>query len=453
MNVGGVFWARYPVKSPLITEKTDLVALLRRKILPLAKRKDILVISEKVVAIWQKRAWPKEEIKPSFWARFLSRFVTKTDRGIGISIPETFELALREVGLARILLASFLAALTKPLGIRGVFYRIAGRQVAMIDGPVDYALPPYNRYVSLGPKNPDQTAENISQKLGLPLVSIVDANDYGVEIVGMSKGLRTNRKVMRSLLKRLLADNPMGQTDEKTPFLLLRRLSRYEDEVLNIVFLGDPGAGKGTQAEILKEKYGFVHLSPGDLFRREMQKGSKIGKMIAKRYSKGQPQPNEIVNRLVRLEVQRIFRQGRPKGIIFDMYPFNQVQAQALRGLEKEFHLSYPLIFWFNIQAEEVIDRLTKRLVCLKCQRVFRPEDLPKGMDTKRCPVCKGKLGRRSDDSPEIIQKRIRWYQNIKQELKEFYAVYPFWFEIDASPSVEKVASQIEEKLKPLVDV
>jgi len=453
VNEGGVFWARYPIKSPLITEKTDLIAVLKKKAKPLLKKGDILAISEKVVAIWQKRSWPLGEIKPSFWARFLSRFVTKSDKGIGISIPETFELAIRVAGLWRIILASIFSALTKPLGIKGVFYRIAGRQVAMIDGPVDYALPPYNRYVSLGPKNPNASAEFISQKLGFPLVAIVDANDYGIEVVGMSKNLLVNRRVMVRLLKGLLKDNPMGQTDEQTPFLILRKISRYKKETLNLVFLGDPGAGKGTQAEILKQKYGFNHLSPGDLFRREMKKGSKVGQIIARRYKRGEPQPNDIVNRLVFKKVKEIFKKNKPKGIIFDMYPFNRVQAQALGGIEKEFHLSYPLIFWFNVDSKEVVRRLSKRLVCSSCQKVFMADKLSQGLKTKRCPICKGRLVRREDDSAEIIRKRIAWYQDIKKELRSFYSVYPFWFEIDANPSVKKVAQQIEQKLKPLLNV
>ncbi|MCD6421920.1 coenzyme F420-0:L-glutamate ligase, partial [bacterium] len=244
-NISGIFWARYPVKSPLITPKSDLPQILRDRVKKYLKKGDIVAISEKVVAIWQKRAWPKDKIKPSFWAKFLSRFVTKTKRGIGISSPETFELAIREVGLPRILLASFFSALTKPFGIRGVFYRIAGRQVAMIDGPVPYALPPYNKYVSLGPKNPHKVAERFAKVLGIDLVCIVDANDYGIEVVGGSEAFRADRKALIPLIKELLRDNPMGQSSEQTPFLILRRLSRYEDEKRCLVFLGDPGAGKG----------------------------------------------------------------------------------------------------------------------------------------------------------------------------------------------------------------
>ncbi|MFN7016755.1 MAG: hypothetical protein ACK4P5_06280 [Fimbriimonadales bacterium] len=119
---------------------------------PLVRAGDIAVITEKLVAICQGRAYSVASILPRPLARGLSWFVTRTPAGIGIGSPVTMELALREAGVLRILLAAAVAACTRPLGIRGLFYRIAGRKVAAIDGPTPYTLPPYNQYACLAPE-------------------------------------------------------------------------------------------------------------------------------------------------------------------------------------------------------------------------------------------------------------------------------------------------------------
>ncbi len=212
----GQVWARYPVRTHVVQPGEDIVEVVRRYALPHIQPGDVLAISEKVVAICQKRAFPVDELTPRPLARWLSRFVTKTPHGIGIGSPVTMELALREAGVWRILLAAAVSAITKPLGIRGVFYRIAGRSVAAIDGPTPYTLPPYNRYASLAPKHPNRVAQQIADELGVP-VAIVDANDLGVEVLGASAG------VDRALVVELFRDNPLGQGSQQTPLCILRR--------------------------------------------------------------------------------------------------------------------------------------------------------------------------------------------------------------------------------------
>lgn len=214
----GQEWARYPVRTHVVQPGEDIAEVVRQYAAPHLQPGDVLAISEKVVAICQRRAFPIEELQPRPLARWLSRYVTKTPHGIGIGSPVTMELALREAGVWRILLAAAVAAITKPLGIRGMFYRIAGRSVAAIDGPTPYTLPPYNRYASLAPKNPNKVAQHIAEELGVP-VAIVDANDLGVEVLGASRGLN------RALVTELFRDNPLGQGSQQTPLCILRRLS------------------------------------------------------------------------------------------------------------------------------------------------------------------------------------------------------------------------------------
>jgi len=154
-------------------------------------------------------------------ARFLVKFVTKSPYGIGLGSPETMQLAVEEVGALRMLIAAFFAAITKPFGLKGVFYKIAGPQAKAVDGAADYVIPPYNTYVSKAPKDPEKTAQEISKKIGYPVV-IVDVCDLGGWVMGASKG------VDRKLVIKALRDNPLGQTNEQTPFGILREIKDEE---------------------------------------------------------------------------------------------------------------------------------------------------------------------------------------------------------------------------------
>lgn len=214
----GEEWARYPIRTHVVQPGEDLAHLVQHYVLPHLHPGDIVVLSEKVVAICQGRAYPVAEIQPRPLARWLSRFVTKTPHGIGIGSPVTMELALREAGVWRILLAAAVAAVTKPLGLRGMFYRLAGRSVAAIDGPTPYTLPPYNQYASLAPRQPDKVAQHLSEILHAP-TAIIDANDLGVEVLGASP------EVNRQMVAELFRDNPLGQGREQTPLCILRRVS------------------------------------------------------------------------------------------------------------------------------------------------------------------------------------------------------------------------------------
>lgn len=232
IEVGGQKYARYPVKTRLVTPKDkDPAKIVGEYTRGLTQAGDIIFVSEKMVAITQGRAKPVNEIKPSWWAEWLSKHVYRNPAGIGLAAPETMHLAIEEVGLWRILLAASAAAVTKPLGIKGLFYYIAGEQARSIDGPVPYAIPPYNTYASKGPANPEKVAEKISRKINLP-VAIVDANDLGVRVLGVSptpvasSDLRgVNKKIVdKKFIAKAIRDNPLGQCDESTPIGILRKV-------------------------------------------------------------------------------------------------------------------------------------------------------------------------------------------------------------------------------------
>jgi hypothetical protein len=111
---------------------------------------------------------------------------------------------------------AFAAAVTKPFGIKGVFYLTVGKNINAIDGPCSYTLPPYNDYAKLGPAKPNQVAHKLSQHLGLDVV-IIDANDLGVNVLG-----RSGKHLTDTFCHRVFRDNPLGQTTEQTPLCLVR---------------------------------------------------------------------------------------------------------------------------------------------------------------------------------------------------------------------------------------
>ncbi|MFA7254266.1 MAG: coenzyme F420-0:L-glutamate ligase [Patescibacteria group bacterium] len=209
---------RYPIKTHVFKDGDNLAEEIKKYLTPYLQKDDLVFISEKIVAISQGRAFHIDSIKPSKTAKFLSKFVHKTPYGIGIGSPWTMELALRQAGMLRISLGILASALTKPLGIRGVFYRVVGKGVSAIDGPCDYTLPPYNKYAKLPPANPSKVAKEIKQLIGNDVV-IIDANDLGVDVLGKS-----SKDVSNEFCKAVFKDNPLGQTNEQTPLCIVRKV-------------------------------------------------------------------------------------------------------------------------------------------------------------------------------------------------------------------------------------
>ena len=216
-SLDGIVYARHPVRTHLVTAADDAVEVARRYADPLGSDVAFVAVSERMIAITQGRSYPMSSIRPGRLARFLVRFVTRPGYGIGLGTAETMQLAISEVGAPRILLAAAVSGVTKPLGIHGLFYRIAGPQAAAIDGPTAYTIAPYHEAATLGPKDPHAAARRIAAALGVP-VAVIDANDAGCRVLGLSHGLA------RRQVERLFADNPLGQSAEQTPICVVRHV-------------------------------------------------------------------------------------------------------------------------------------------------------------------------------------------------------------------------------------
>ena len=219
IEVASATWLRLSIKTHVITKDDDITEVVKKYAAPHLQKGDILFISERIVAISQGRAYPIKDIHPSWLANLLVKFVHKSPYGIGLGSPWTMELAIREVGALRILIGAIAAVLTKPFGIKGVFYRVVGNNINAIDGPCDYTLPPYNDYAKLGPANPMQVAQDLAAVIGHNVI-IIDANDLGAAVLGKS-----NQDIADEFCKAVFKDNPLGQSTQQTPICIVRRFA------------------------------------------------------------------------------------------------------------------------------------------------------------------------------------------------------------------------------------
>jgi hypothetical protein len=218
VQVEGSSFARIPIRTRVVMPGDDLDEFIREYAADVVREGDLLFVTEKIVAITQGRSYLVEDIKPRKLALFLSKYVTRTPHGIGLGMPETMEMALRECGTIRILFAAAVSAVTKLFGRKGDFYRIAGDKARAIDGPTSGTIPPYNKAVVLGPERPREVAQHIKALVGgAPEVAVVDINDLGGNILGS-----TLDKAGEKRLVAILKDNPLGQGHQSTPLGIVR---------------------------------------------------------------------------------------------------------------------------------------------------------------------------------------------------------------------------------------
>jgi len=203
------------VRTHLITGKDNVVDVVKRYTRDVADKGDLVGISESVVAIMQGRAIPPEKVKPGLLAKILSRFAHPD---ASVSAVRSMQMAINEVGVVRIILAAFAGLVGKLTGIRGLFFKVAGHKVAEIDDSGG-TMPPYDRHIILGPKNPMEVARRVWRKTGLWTL-ILDVNDKGcVDILGSSFPLSLEEE---NFIKNLLKTNPFGNDDQKTPLIVIK---------------------------------------------------------------------------------------------------------------------------------------------------------------------------------------------------------------------------------------
>lgn len=215
----GESYARHAVKTHFVQIGEDYIEIVKQYVSPIYQEGDFISISERIIALCQKRIVTREELKIGFWAKLLSKFASHPDTGVGVGETIKMQYAIKKCGLLKVLWAAFASAVTKLFGKRGVFYKIVGPEVAGLDGFYDHV---WSEYRDIGieiPENPCGVCNEIKEKLGIPCM-IVDANDLGQEILGCSDDLADKQELLKALIK----DNPTGQDRQQTPIILIRKM-------------------------------------------------------------------------------------------------------------------------------------------------------------------------------------------------------------------------------------
>ncbi len=220
--VDGVKYARFPVKTPLALIGDSLDNFIAKYGKPYYKDGDIFCISTKVVSITKGYYVKESDIKITWLARFLVRFVKKWPHDPGFAIPQKIQLAMDIVGMPRFVFAMVAGVIMKKVfGKPGYFYILAGHNIGAIDGFVDWMYPePLRGYGFLAPEHPDQDAQEIEDKFGMPS-ALLDGNNVENIVLGMSNKLK--KMYTKEKLLSIIEGNPQGQSGG-TPIILVRKI-------------------------------------------------------------------------------------------------------------------------------------------------------------------------------------------------------------------------------------
>ena len=205
---------------------------------------------------------------------------------------------------------------------------------------------------------------------------------------------------------------------------------------MNLILLGAPGAGKGTQAVRIAEKYGIPHISTGDIFMKNIKEQTPIG-VTAKSYiDKGQLVPDEVTVEIVR---RRLMEDDAKNGYLLDGFPRNLAQAEALDKIA-----NIDTVINIDVDLDALSDRLTGRRVCSKCGESYH-------VSTKKdedCDKCGGKLMHRDDDKPETVANRLNVYTASTAPLIDYYEKQGKLVTVNGMNKIEEVFKEITEALK-----
>ena len=213
-------YTRYAIQTHFVMRAEDQAALVEKYVRPFYQTGDVLSFGAKVMAMCVESVRTRDEVKPGFFANLMWRFAGINTTGVGMHEPYKMQLVIDIVGLPRVLLAAFLSAVTKPFGVKGVFYRVCGKGVGDIDGfYYRSSFDIYKQLALINPPNPQELCDDLFNKTGIPVV-LMDANDIQRDQLAKSDGFPLSDTQIQDALK----DNPSGQGDELTPFILIRPL-------------------------------------------------------------------------------------------------------------------------------------------------------------------------------------------------------------------------------------
>ena len=213
--------------------------------------------------------------------------------------------------------------------------------------------------------------------------------------------------------------------------------------MVRVILLGAPGAGKGTQADAIEDKYGYKQISTGDLIRAEVSAKTEIGLKVKAIMEKGELVSDDIVLELLK---NRLKQDDIVGGYIMDGFPRNRHQAEELSRMEADREV----VIYLEVNEDVVIQRLLSRLTCSVCGAIFNLlSETPK--QAGKCDECGGALIQRADDNEETVRNRIRVYKEQTQPVIDYYlekGQEGSFHQIDASKSADEIFTEIEGVLR-----
>lgn len=212
-----------------------------------------------------------------------------------------------------------------------------------------------------------------------------------------------------------------------------------KDNNLNIILLGPPGSGKGTQARRLMERYGIPQVSTGDILRAKRKEKSKVGLEIKEIMESGKLVPDEMVIEIVK---ERLQSEDCAYGYLLDGFPRNVSQADSLDQFLEEIDSRISQVINLEVNEEEVVKRLTGRRVCRKCQAMFHLDFSP-SRKPGVCDQCGGELYQREDDREDVIRERLRVYREETSPLIDYYSRKKLLRPVSGSGSPDEITARI----------
>jgi adenylate kinase len=213
---------------------------------------------------------------------------------------------------------------------------------------------------------------------------------------------------------------------------------------MDLVLIGGPGTGKGTQAELLQNKLDLTHIASGDLFRENIDQNTKLGRLAKMYIDQGNLVPDDVTIGMIR---ERLKKPDIEKGILFDGFPRTLPQAEALDNLLTDLDRRIDHVIHLVVSEDEIVRRISGRLICRECQTPFHRDFNP----FSKCPYdkCSGEfLYQREDDKPETVRARIKVFQKQTAPLIDYYLAKGLLIHIDGEKSVQEVFETILEALK-----
>jgi len=212
-----------------------------------------------------------------------------------------------------------------------------------------------------------------------------------------------------------------------------------------LVFLGAPGAGKGTQAAIISRKFGLAHIASGDLFRQSVEKGTELGKSVKAYMDKGALVPDKVTIQLIS---ERLNEPDCKLGCVFDGFPRTIEQAKALDKMLAGRGWAIDKAVYIEVPEQELLKRLGGRWICRKCQTPYHEVTSPP-KTPGNCDKCGGELYQRSDDNEETVKERLKVYFAQTTPVFDYYKKDGKLVSVDGKLGIEEVSEKIIGVLGP----